>query len=584
MVRDGGQSMKPRVRISFALNAGPKAAKPAGAPSLVAPDGVSVKEEAVKKLRLRKKDAAAAQLFVWSKDARAGTEVPQEGDLSELLQNDDMVAVSFGEPYQGPKAAVASAAPTAAMANESGSGSASDADGEPPRIAGSDDAGRSYSSLEELWADQAEHRAAYYAANDAFWDADGYGGSTDEEAMIGDEGSEEDALHSLQLIDSLRGRVPEWQLRSALDLGAGVGRVTKHVLLRRCERVLLVEANGRWLKQARRYLGNKRQQRCAFVNARAEEYAPSASERHDLVWIQWTLQYLVDADVVSALRGLARHALTPTGLLVLKENRPCPKTGSGATSEDTFRVDLPSGAHKRYDVTRPDEHHKWLFRCAGLEVVHDETCLRGEVTAWALRPLTSALPRRALVGLAVSAAATPAGRGMGGTDGGGGTADGLAAGGGGGDGGGSGGGGGGGGGGGSGGSGGGGGGGVPRLREPSLDVQQQTATAPTVPADPPLGLGSHIRIGDAFQAQLPPLGAPSEERGDTLVRIIDHGGGPAGGAEGAPGPRPRSLVGEAEAAALAEEQERVRRELEGVSLAAVEISDVDGALHGTYCT
>ena len=88
----------------------------------------------------------------------------------------------------------------------------------------------------------------------------------------------------------------------------------RHVLLRRFERVCLVEPSARWLKQSRRYLGNKRAGKCAFVHARLEELeAPSArpaaaaaaAQLFDLVWVQWTLQYLVDAHVVAALRSLA---------------------------------------------------------------------------------------------------------------------------------------------------------------------------------------------------------------------------------------------------------------------------------------
>lgn len=540
----------PRVRLAFARNAGPTAAKPQGAPSLVAPDAALIKEEAVKKLRLKKKEAAAARLFLWTRDGRAGTELPQEGNMADLLHNDDLIAVSFGEKYQGPlKPSSAPSAHDDAAAAATSAASEPGAIEAPPQIAGSDDTGRAYSCLQELWADQAANRAAYYSANDAFWEADGYGGASDEEAMIGDGGSEEDVLHSLRFIDALRGRVPELQLRAALDVGAGVGRVTKNVLLRRCERVCLLESDSRWLRQARRYLGNKRQQRCSFVHSRCEEYAPAIAERHDVIWIQWTLQYLVDADAVSTLRALAQNALTPKGLLVIKENRPCPHTGSGATSEDAFRVDLPSGTHARYDVTRPDAHHVWLFRCAGLEVEFSEQCLQGEVTAWALKPLRgSVLPRRALVGITcavptAASAAEPSGGSHGDSAA---AADAAAA-----------------------------AGSSARapatLLQPSLDVSAQTASPPPPPAEPPLGLGSHIRIGDAYQARLPALGEPSAERGDELVCLDASSiASPSGGAQG--GSR-------AAAAAFEEEQERLRLE----RLALTDVADAEqGGLHGAY--
>jgi hypothetical protein len=45
---------------------------------------------------------------------------------------------------------------------------------------------------------------------------------------------------------------------------------------------------------------------------------------------------------------------------------------------------LPS----RYDVCRPDGHHRWLFRCASLVVEHSER--HGEITAWVLRASSAA--------------------------------------------------------------------------------------------------------------------------------------------------------------------------------------------------
>ena len=59
-----------------------------------------------------------------------------------------------------------------------------------------------------------------------------------------------------------------------------------------------------------------------------------------------------------------------------------------AEREATFQVDTPAGPHARYDVTRPDAHHRWLFRCAGLEVQDWEHW--GETTAWVLGPTDAA--------------------------------------------------------------------------------------------------------------------------------------------------------------------------------------------------
>ena len=82
----------------------------------------------------------------------------------------------------------------------------------------------------------------------------------------------------------------------------------------------------------------------------------------DLVWLQWTLQYLTDADAVRALRGLADTLVAGTGFLIVKENRPY-----GLARTDRFQMETPvvSG---RYDITRTDDHHRLLFEMAGLAV------------------------------------------------------------------------------------------------------------------------------------------------------------------------------------------------------------------------
>ena len=64
--------------------------------------------------------------------------------------------------------------------------------------------------------------------------------------------------------------------------------------------------------------------------------------------------------------------------------------GTGPFITLPFLLDsvTPAGPHARYDVTRPDAHHRWLFRCAGLEVHAWEHW--GETTAWVLGPTEAA--------------------------------------------------------------------------------------------------------------------------------------------------------------------------------------------------
>lgn len=247
----------------------------------------------------------------------------------------------------------------------------------PPRIRGHDDTSREFSSLAELWAEQGARRADFYRANERWWEEGGYGGATDDETMIGDTGSAADLEHSARFLEGVLRQRPQLRALRAMDGGAGVGRVTKSVLLKCFESVELVEASPTLSRQARRYLGNKRAQRCTFVNQRLEQL-PARPRAFGLVWLQWVLQYLIDEDVAALLTACA-GSLVRGGVLVVKENRP-----AWRTKENRFELDTPSGPNERFDITRPDEHHRWLFAAAGLRELYSEH--HDETTTWLLAP------------------------------------------------------------------------------------------------------------------------------------------------------------------------------------------------------
>jgi protein N-terminal methyltransferase len=245
-------------------------------------------------------------------------------------------------------------------------------------IKGSDDVGNYYNTQAELAQHQELHRDGWYATNNDWWRHDGgggYGGNTDEEAMIGDGGGEADGLEGLAFLDRLilksessAQNRKKLKFSRAIDAGAGVGRVTKHILLKRYDTVNLVEADAGWSKRSKTYLGRKRAARCTFTCSRIEElvHDNDESSRIDLVWLQWTLQYLTDSDAVRTLQNLATSLILTTGILIVKENRPY-----GTARPDRFQMDTPGGSG-RYDITRSDDHHRLLFQRAGLTVNHVE--------------------------------------------------------------------------------------------------------------------------------------------------------------------------------------------------------------------
>ncbi|CAE7565630.1 nol10 [Symbiodinium sp. CCMP2456] len=238
-------------------------------------------------------------------------------------------------------------------------------------IHGVDDSGREYSSLSELWLLQGQQRDKFYKVNENWW-VKGYEGRVSlEGTMIGDEASQEDVQHSQDFLrKALEGMLDD--PCSALDCGAGIGRVTKAVLLPAVTgSVTLVDQSERWLQTAKKYLECEAD-RCHFIQCRLETYRPSSS--FDVIWIQWTLQYLTDEDVVHLLQNLSA-GLTSQGVIVLKENN---------MSQDSFsfHMDTP-GKEGRFDMTRSPKHLHVLVELAGLRVTHME--LWDECSCWVLR-------------------------------------------------------------------------------------------------------------------------------------------------------------------------------------------------------
>jgi SAM-dependent methyltransferase len=260
-------------------------------------------------------------------------------------------------------------------------------------IKGVDDKGNFYKCHEDLTRVQALHRTEYYRANSLYWSSGGYGGMTDDEAMIGDTDGVQDAVEGLAFLDRFLLHSKPTSIKTssiataattvrkfdhAIDVGAGVGRITKLVLLKRYSQVQLVEGDESWSKRSRVYLGKKRAARCTFIQQRLDEVTDQdvlrwcdncPSKKVDLIWIQWTLQYLIDADVVTLLQNLAQGLRPGTGIMIVKENRPY-----GNAREDRFQMDVPGGCgnNARYDITRPNHHHHLLFQMAGLTIVFAE--------------------------------------------------------------------------------------------------------------------------------------------------------------------------------------------------------------------
>jgi len=242
-----------------------------------------------------------------------------------------------------------------------------------------------------LWT-SVEQREQWYERGKAYWEWDGLHnrGTTNDGVMSGI-----GPLHDADIADSFRFLVggesslwpqPAFQASSrALDLGAGIGRVSGALLFRLCGEVDLVDGSATHLETARATLGEdpRKSQPVGFL-ARGEEgrsrgrlgrciccdlqdYVPPASTKYDLVWIQWTTMYLTDNDLIRLLRD-CRGALAPGGMIVLKDNVIDVVIGPKGLIDGRYMVDEEDAS-----VSRTRSHLLDLVREAGLRVVASTT-------------------------------------------------------------------------------------------------------------------------------------------------------------------------------------------------------------------
>lgn len=142
----------------------------------------------------------------------------------------------------------------------------------------------------------------------------------------------------------------------ALDCGAGIGRITKGLLLPIFDTVDMVEQNQTFLDQSRSFIGDhsSRVEHCFCCGL--QDFAPEAG-RYDVIWCQWVLIYLTDDDLVNFFQR-CKQGLTENGVIVVKEN---------INSSDELDFD-----EQDCSVTRPRTLIVDLAKRAGLSCVREE--------------------------------------------------------------------------------------------------------------------------------------------------------------------------------------------------------------------
>ncbi|XP_053325385.1 N-terminal Xaa-Pro-Lys N-methyltransferase 2 isoform X2 [Spea bombifrons] len=104
----------------------------------------------------------------------------------------------------------------------------------------------------------------------------------------------------------------------ALDCGAGIGRVSKHVLLPVFSNIELVDMMEPFLEEAQNYLEEESDRVETLYCYCLQDFTP-AIRKYDVIWMQWVSGYLTDKDLLEFLLR-CKNGLKANGVIILKDN------------------------------------------------------------------------------------------------------------------------------------------------------------------------------------------------------------------------------------------------------------------------
>ncbi|KYQ93945.1 hypothetical protein DLAC_04833 [Tieghemostelium lacteum] len=229
---------------------------------------------------------------------------------------------------------------------------------------GLDSNGAVYENLNEFWKaelDGSENKAEdkWYSLADKYWKSveptvDGMLGGLSEIA-------DTDILGSKSLLSEfIRGKSRKaMQTINALDCGAGIGRLTRDLLIPLgFKSIDLLEQNPIFLKEAQeKVLVDYKMVQNYYAMGMQDFQFPLGNQRlYDLIWIQWVIGHLSDVDLVAFLKRASEH-LTESGIICIKDN----------TAKKTFIMDKQDNS-----VTRTDMHIKLLIEESGCVVLKSQ--------------------------------------------------------------------------------------------------------------------------------------------------------------------------------------------------------------------
>lgn len=103
----------------------------------------------------------------------------------------------------------------------------------------------------------------------------------------------------------------------ALDCGAGIGRVSKYVLIPRFEKVDLVDQDEKFLTNAKEFIGKDMAKVGSMYQSGLQNFKPD--KHYDVIWCQWVIGHIKDYDLIDFLER-CRMSLNKHGVIVVKDN------------------------------------------------------------------------------------------------------------------------------------------------------------------------------------------------------------------------------------------------------------------------
>ena len=232
--------------------------------------------------------------------------------------------------------------------------------------------GKMFGSIKEMWTTElgdnnistnsSRGRSRWYNQARDYWEDAGNCPSTIDGVLGGFASiSDLDLDGSQEFLLDLNEKRPLLNIEggSCCDCGAGIGRITKGLLLpigfQKCD---LVEVSQRLIYAAPDFLGDNYAGKCRYLCIGLQDFDPKPKS-YDLIWIQWVIGHLTDVDCVKFLRRCA-NGLKAGGVICIKDN-----TCSG---EDAFIVDKDDSS-----LTRSLPYLLHLCSRAGLKVILQKT-------------------------------------------------------------------------------------------------------------------------------------------------------------------------------------------------------------------